>query len=79
MTHGQLAIMLNHLNMHAPLQHMGFLLEMSGYEGKPSRKGSVRPKKGRGASWGVVFVLGPCVGDNMTDSPNNHISCPHMV
>ena len=35
--------------------------------------------KGKGASWGGVFVLGPRLGDNMTNSLDNHISPPHMV
>ena len=34
---------------------------------------------GKGALCGGVFVLGPRLGDNMTNSLDNHISPPHMV
>jgi hypothetical protein len=42
------------------------------------RKGEGPAEKGNGVFWGGFVVLGPCVGDNMTDSLDNHISPPHM-
>ena len=36
-------------------------------------------EKREGCVMGYCFVLGLRIEDNMTDSPDNHISPPHMV
>ena len=41
--------------------------------GNRARRGGAG-RKGNYVLWGGVFVLDPCVGDNMADSPKNHIS-----
>ena len=42
------------------------------------REGKGSAGKRKGASWGGVFVLGLCVGDNTRNSSDNHISPPYM-
>ena len=51
---------------------------MSHYGGKPSEKGKVQEKKGAIRCGVGFFLLDPCVGDNMGDSPNNRMSSPYM-
>ena len=53
---------------------------MSRYdENRAGREWSDRKRKGCVVRW-IFFVLGPLfVGDNMMNSPDNHISPPYMI